>query len=233
MWRADDVSEVTELHVGRDAMPDPRDRKPPPQVRGSPRPWRAGAIALGLLGVALLVAWFIYRRSVTYDLPRPARSQRRARHRAAATIGAPPELVTYGSIVARGGSAGSRCCALTGDAHADRRHRARPAARAADLAAVVHAAAGAVDLGDRGRRRPARRHDPQDARLAWRWRFVDDGMVEADRRMAAGLTRGAAASGVDLSAYDDAAARPGRSSTSARRSDAQRRGRPARRSRCR
>ena len=36
---------------------------------GVPRPWRAGAIALGMLGVALIVAWFIYRRSVTYDLP--------------------------------------------------------------------------------------------------------------------------------------------------------------------
>ena len=34
-----------------------------------PRPWRAGGIAIGLFAVALLVAWFIYRRSVAYDEP--------------------------------------------------------------------------------------------------------------------------------------------------------------------
>jgi hypothetical protein len=39
-------------------------------------------------------------------------------------------------------------------------------------------------------------------RLDWRWRFVDDGLVEQDRRMVAGLTRGAAASGVELG-YED------------------------------
>src|SRR5262249_46322622 len=39
-------------------------------------------------------------------------------------------------------------------------------------------------------------------RLAWRWRFVDDGMIEADRRMVAGLTRGATASGAELG-FDD------------------------------
>ena len=39
-------------------------------------------------------------------------------------------------------------------------------------------------------------------RLAWRWRFVDDGLVDQDRRMVAGMTRGAAASGVGLD-YDD------------------------------
>ncbi|HEX3763388.1 MAG TPA: carcinine hydrolase/isopenicillin-N N-acyltransferase family protein, partial [Kofleriaceae bacterium] len=35
-------------------------------------------------------------------------------------------------------------------------------------------------------------------RLAWRWRLIDDGLVDPDRRMVAGLTRGAAASGVAL-----------------------------------
>jgi hypothetical protein len=41
-----------------------------------------------------------------------------------------------------------------------------------------------------------------EMRLDWRWRFVDDGLVEQDRRMVAGLTRGAAASGVELG-YED------------------------------
>jgi hypothetical protein len=39
-------------------------------------------------------------------------------------------------------------------------------------------------------------------RLRWRWRFIDDGLGESDLRMVAGMTRGAAASGVDVS-YDD------------------------------
>ena len=41
-----------------------------------------------------------------------------------------------------------------------------------------------------------------NARLAWRWRFIDDGLTDADRRMIAGMTRGAAASGASLP-YDD------------------------------
>ena len=36
-------------------------------------------------------------------------------------------------------------------------------------------------------------------RLAWRWRFIDDGLGESDLRMIAGMARGAAASGVDVS----------------------------------
>src|SRR5258705_4084004 len=36
---------------------------------GVPRPWRAGVIAIAMLGVALVVAWFIFRRSVAYEMP--------------------------------------------------------------------------------------------------------------------------------------------------------------------
>jgi hypothetical protein len=39
-------------------------------------------------------------------------------------------------------------------------------------------------------------------RLGWRWRFIDDGLAEQDRRMVAGMMRGAAASGVALE-FDD------------------------------
>jgi len=39
-------------------------------------------------------------------------------------------------------------------------------------------------------------------RLAWRWRFVDDGLADQDRRMVAGMARGAEASGADAS-YDE------------------------------
>src|SRR5882724_8448156 len=37
--------------------------------RSGPRPWRAGVIAVALLGVAVVVAWLIYRRSVAYEVP--------------------------------------------------------------------------------------------------------------------------------------------------------------------
>src|SRR5690349_12211637 len=33
------------------------------------KPWRAGVIVIALLGVAAVVAWFIYRRTVAYDVP--------------------------------------------------------------------------------------------------------------------------------------------------------------------
>jgi hypothetical protein len=39
-------------------------------------------------------------------------------------------------------------------------------------------------------------------RLAWRWRFIDDGLSDVDRRLIAGMTRGAAASGVGI-AFED------------------------------
>ena len=36
---------------------------------GVARPWRAGVIVIAMIGVALVVAWFIYRRTVAYDVP--------------------------------------------------------------------------------------------------------------------------------------------------------------------
>ena len=33
---------------------------------GAARPWRAGVIAIAMVGVAVVVAWFIYRRAVAY-----------------------------------------------------------------------------------------------------------------------------------------------------------------------
>src|ERR1700689_3048855 len=34
-----------------------------------PRPLRAVGIALAMIGVAVVVAWFIYKRSVVYEVP--------------------------------------------------------------------------------------------------------------------------------------------------------------------
>ncbi|HEY5933740.1 MAG TPA: C45 family autoproteolytic acyltransferase/hydrolase [Kofleriaceae bacterium] len=161
---------------------------------GAPRPWRAGFIAIAMLGVAIIVAWFIYRRSVAYDLP--AGDVRGAISQVQAGPGAPPALV-YGtsSLAWNGGIAVLR---TTGDAHAIGAAHGR--LLAPWLTAVVRAAGPSI-------RRTVGRSglfggSTHDMRLAWRWRFVDDGLVDQDRRMVAGMTRGAAASGVGLE-YDD------------------------------
>jgi hypothetical protein len=158
---------------------------------GVPRSWRGAVIALGLLGVVLVVAWFIYRRSVAYDMPSGDVSGE-----IVLTPGPAPVMV-YGasSLVWVGGIPLLR---VAGDAHAMGAAHGRLLAPA--LASTVHAAGPSIENtvsydGLFGR-------STHGMRLAWRWRFVDDGMIEADRRMIAGVVRGAAASGVDIG-YDE------------------------------
>src|SRR5262249_47177574 len=60
--------------AGKPGLVEVLPRRMPDLVIGArrstfPRPWRAGVIAVALLGVAVIVAWFIYRRSVAYDMP--------------------------------------------------------------------------------------------------------------------------------------------------------------------
>ncbi|MEJ7603977.1 MAG: C45 family peptidase [Kofleriaceae bacterium] len=161
---------------------------------GVPRPWRAGGIALAMLGVAIVVAWFIYRRSVVYEVP--AGDVRGAISQVQAGPGAPPALV-YGtsSLAWNGGIAVLR---TTGDAHAIGAAHGR--LLAPWLTATVRAWHPSIrrTVGTSGLLGGA----THNMRLAWRWRFVDDGLVDQDRRMVAGMTRGAAASGVELD-YDD------------------------------
>jgi isopenicillin-N N-acyltransferase-like protein len=154
------------------------------------RPWRAGGIALGMVGVAIVVAWFIYRRSVTYDMP--AGEVRGEISAVQAAPGAPPSVI-YGeaSLTWNGGIAVLR---VAGDAHAIGAAHGR--LLAPWLAPTVAAAAPSISatVSDDGLLGPT----THAMRLAWRWRFIDDGLVEQDRKMVAGLTRGAAASGVVL-----------------------------------
>jgi hypothetical protein len=160
----------------------------------APRPWRSGVIAIAMLGVAVVVAWFIYRRSVAYDVP-PGEVQGELSSVQVGT-GAPPSLV-YGSasLAWLGGIAVLR---VTGDPHAMGAAHGR--LLAPWLAPVTAAAAPSIAATvSRDGMLGGLSHG---IRLGWRWRFIDDGMVEADRRMVAGLTRGAAASGVVLD-YDD------------------------------
>ncbi|HTR56398.1 MAG TPA: C45 family peptidase [Kofleriaceae bacterium] len=162
--------------------------------RSTPRPWRAGLIAIALLGVALAVAWLIYRRSVAYEVPEGDVHGEISMTQPAP--GAVPALVYDGSSLEwLGGLAVLRA---NGDAHAVGAAHGRllgpaiPAVIAADGPSIERTVESDGWFGSL----------THHMRLAWNWRFVDDGMVEADRRMVAGLTRGAAASGVTL-AYDD------------------------------
>lgn len=161
---------------------------------GVPRPWRAGVIAVAMLGVALIVAWFIYRRSVAYDMP-GGEVHGTISHVQAAP-GAPPALVYGSSSLAWAG--GIPVLRTIGDAHAIGAAHGR--LLAPYLPAVVAAATPSIErtVGSSG----LFGGTTHAMRLGWRWRFVDDGLVDQDRRMVAGMTRGAEASGVDL-AYDD------------------------------
>jgi len=156
-----------------------------------PRPsWRAGVIAVAMLGVAVVVAWFIYKRSVAYDVPGGA--AKGAISTVQSAPGAPPAL-TYGdsSLTWVGGLPVLR---LRGDAHAIGAAQGR--LLGPSLAAVVRASAPSIEhtVSDDG----LLGGTTHGIRLAWRWRFIDDGLNDQDRRMVAGLTRGAAASGVTL-----------------------------------
>jgi len=161
---------------------------------GVPRPWRSGVIAIAMLGVAVVVAWFIYRRSVTYDIP-PGAVQGEISS-APMPPGAPAALV-YGnaSLAWLGGVAVLR---VAGDAHAIGAAHGRLLAPWLVPTAKAAAPSIAETVSDDGMLGEL----THGLRLAWRWRFIDDGLVEQDRRMVAGMTRGAAASGVVLS-YDE------------------------------
>jgi isopenicillin-N N-acyltransferase-like protein len=162
--------------------------------RASPaRPWRSVVIVVAMLGVAAVVAWFIYRRTVAYDMP--SGEVQGELTWAPPTSGSPPGLA-YGdaSLAWLGGIA---VLHVAGDAHAIGASHGRllaPWLRPI-AAAMAPSIAGTVsDDGLLGRL-------THGIRLAWRWRLIGDGLVEPDRRMVAGLTRGAAASGVALG-YD-------------------------------
>lgn len=177
---------------------------------GTPRPWRSGAIAVAMLGVALIVAWFVYRRSVAYDMP--AGEVRGALSHASQTVapvaspgagaaaapapGSPATLAYAGSSLSWAG--GVPVLRVAGEPHALGAAHGRllapwlaPVLRAT-LPSIAQTVSTTGLLGG-----------PTHAmRLAWRWRFVDDGLADPDRRMIAGLARGAAASSVALG-YDD------------------------------
>ncbi|MGE5182067.1 MAG: C45 family autoproteolytic acyltransferase/hydrolase [Acidobacteriota bacterium] len=162
--------------------------------RSAPRPWRAAVIAIALLGVAVVVAWLIYRRSVAYDMPDG--DVRGAISLAQPAPGAAPHL-EFGSSSLEwvGGIAVLRA---TGDAHAIGAAHGRllgPLVAACARATEPSIEATVSDDGWLGGL-------THNMRLSWRWRFIDDGLVEADRRLVAGMQRGAAASGASIAFAD-------------------------------
>ena len=164
--------------------------------RASPqRALRATGLLVGLALTAFIVAWFIYRRSVAYDVPsgepvaapivleQTAGAGVRLRWADAslAFLGNLTVLRTQGEPFAIGAAQG-------------RLLAARLPAMADALAPSIDALAG--NGGWLGGLTAGMRKD-------WRLRFIDDGVTEPHRRALAGLTRGAAASGVRL-AYAEA-----------------------------
>jgi Acyl-coenzyme A:6-aminopenicillanic acid acyl-transferase len=147
-----------------------------------PRPWRAALIGVGLVAAAGVVAWFIFERSVTYDLPAiPATP---------AKPSAMPVLafdsLSYGAarLQWNGGIAVLR---VTGDSLSLGLGHGR---------LLTDQMAGATAIAQRS-------FDPlvkgsglwakltHDLRIDWRLRFLDDGLSEADRAVVAGIVRGA------------------------------------------
>jgi len=161
--------------------------------RAPAAPWRSAVIAVAMLGVTVIVAWFIYRRSVAYEIPDGSVSGPISWQ---TTPNATPALAFgAGSLAWNGSIAVLR---TSGDAHAMGAAHGR--LLAPHLASVVAAAAPSIEgtVGKSGWFGGW----THDMRLDWRWRFIDDGLIDSDRRMVAGLTRGAAASGTDL-AYEE------------------------------
>jgi isopenicillin-N N-acyltransferase like protein len=157
----------------------------------APRSWRAAVIAIGLLGVAVVVTWFIYRRSVAYELP--GGEVRGEIALTQADPGAPTALVFGTSSLSWTG--GIPVLRVVGDAHAIGAAHGR--LLAPWLAPAIRAAAPSIEgTVDRGGWFGGSTHG---MRVAWRWRFIDDGLLDPDRRMVAGMTRGAEASGALLS----------------------------------
>jgi isopenicillin-N N-acyltransferase like protein len=159
-----------------------------------PRPWRAAGIVVVLLCVVLVVAWFIYRRSVAYEVP-PGEARGELVGSQPAPGAAPHLTYNDASLGWHGGIAVLRSA---GESHAIGAAHGRLLAPL--VAPVIGAARPSIEatvavegwFGGLTR----------NMRLAWQWRFIDDGLSDADRTIVAGITRGAAASGVSL-AFED------------------------------
>jgi hypothetical protein len=154
------------------------------------RALRAAGLLVALVVAAFIVAYFIYRRSVTYDVP-GGDPPRREVVLDQPTPGAPTRL-TWGdaSLTTRGDLQVLRTGGepfMIGAAHGRLLAAGIPAAARA-FGPNLDAVAGGGWFGGW----------THGMRLDWRLRFVDDGVPDPHRRGLAGVMRGARQSGVSV-----------------------------------
>lgn len=156
---------------------------------GQPRAWRAAVIGMGLLVAALVVAWFIFERSVTYEPPEEkageASGSLQWAEPEAASAGDGGALVYKGARLEwRGGLAVLRV-AGSGQAIGAAHGKLLPEGVAATGEVAERSfeeLAGGDGLWARA---------THALRVDWRLRFLDDGLGDLDRAMVAGMVRGA------------------------------------------
>jgi hypothetical protein len=160
--------------------------------QGPPRTWRAAFFAALLVLGALIVAWFIYRRSVSYDVP--GGTPPRDPVAVAPADGAQPPRLGYGeaSLAWAGPIAVLRAA---GDPHTIGAAQGRLLGRA--VADGTRSFQPAIDHSvDNGGLFGGWTHG---MKVAWRHRFIDDGIPDAQKRAIAGLVRGARSAGAAVS----------------------------------
>lgn len=155
------------------------------------RALRAAGLLVGLVVVTFIVAFFIYRRSVAYDVP-GGEPPRRPIVLDQPTPGAPTQLRWGDASLSPLGElsvlrAGGEAFAI-GAAHG-RLLAAQLPAVARGFAPTLAAVAGDGGLFGGW---------THTMRVDWRLRFVDDGVPDGHRRGLAGVMRGAAQSGVSI-----------------------------------
>ncbi len=152
---------------------------------------RAVALLAAVIVVAFVVTWFIYRRAVSYDVPSGSASADPLVIDPAVGAGTPRLRYGTASLSWAGGVAVVRA---DGDAHAIGAAEGR--LLAGDVAAVAKSFAPTLEGAVGG---SALTHG---MRVAWRYRFLDDGIPDDQRRAIAGVVRGAERSGVDVDFQD-------------------------------
>lgn len=154
------------------------------------KPWRAGAIALAILITATVVAWFIYRKSVSYDMPNVVVEGTLGNDHPNGELAA----LRFGAstLQYRGGIAVLR---TSGEPH--QMGAAHGRLLAGELRHFVDVAKPSIErIVDGTGMFASLLHGIV---LDWRLRFLDDGLTDADRRWLAGMVRGAEQSGTSVS----------------------------------
>ncbi len=157
---------------------------------GPPRTWRAAFFAGLLLFSALIVAWWIYRRSVSYEVPggTPPKGPVTVEQ---PEPGSPPRLHYGTATLAWAGPIA--VLRADGDPHTIGAAQGRLLAQS--VATSAHQFQTAIEYAV-----PA--GWTHGMRVEWRHRFIDDGMLDPQKRAIAGVIRGAAGAGTSI-AYAD------------------------------